>query len=356
MVLRQKVIQLDLPTSSGSPSRSICHGIQPQTTMLCSPQPGPSGLCPRRHVHRLKQLAEDLPVSTYKHANESPRQAQDFQRTDCPSGPQLAQKQLVSSLGATETPPSADSQPKVNTNSTNSQCVSFLKNSEYPNFMDFMKFAAQKDAETDPLNTLFLESDKRESTLRQYDSAVRKLAKFLKNSGVQTMTTNLAVTLFRTLFEGGLAANTITTIKSALKKIFQFGFNINLTNSYFSSIPRAYARLKPVTHPHTISWFLNDVLNLASDTDNDSCTSITLLRKTLFLISLASGTRISELSALSREPDHIDFLSSGEILISRDRKFLAKNEDPQNKWTPWKTFPLPQDLSLCPVNTESLFE
>ncbi|XP_064101727.1 uncharacterized protein LOC135212216 [Macrobrachium nipponense] len=59
------------------------------------------------------------------------------------------------------------------TQTVQTHCVSFLKNSECPNFMDFMKFAAQKDASIDPLNILFIGSDKRESTFRQYASAFK---------------------------------------------------------------------------------------------------------------------------------------------------------------------------------------
>ncbi|XP_068227926.1 uncharacterized protein [Palaemon carinicauda] len=305
----------------------------------------------RRNVIGLEHLGENLPIPTNKSVNEGPRQTQNFQRPSGSSSPQLAQEQLVPPSGGTGSPPSTDPQSNINTSSTNSHCVSFLKNSKCPNFMDFIIFAAQRPADIDPQNTLFLESDKRDSTLRQYDSAVKKLAKFLKDSKAEVMTMNLTVSFFRTLFESGLAASTITTIKSVLKKIFQIGFNIDLTDTYFSSIPRACARLKPSTHPSSVSWFLNDVLKLASDTPNESCDYIPLLRKTLFLMSLASGARISELSALSRDPVHIEFLSSGEILISPDKRFLAKNEDPQNRWSQWKIVPLPQDPSLCPVTT-----
>ncbi|XP_068244294.1 uncharacterized protein [Palaemon carinicauda] len=351
MVPGSTIIQMDLISGPGSPGRPVCDRVQPQTRMLRSPQPGPSGLCHRRNVVRLEHLEEDLLVPSDKSSDESVGQTQVFQRPSSSGSPQLAQEQLVSSVGGTGSPPSTDTQSNTNTSSTNSQCVSFLKNSECPNFMDFMKFAAQRGAAIDPQNTLFLESDKRESTLRQYDSAVKKLAKFLRDSKVEKMTMNLTVTFFRTLFESGLAANTITTIKSALKKIFHIGFNIDLTDSYFSSIPRACARLKPSTHPSAVSWFLNDVLKMASDTLNESCNYIALLRKTLFLLSLASGARISELSALTRDPGHIEFLSSGEVLLSPNKVFLAKNEDPQNRWSSWKIVPLPQDPSLCPVTT-----
>ncbi|XP_068200405.1 uncharacterized protein [Palaemon carinicauda] len=351
VVTGPEIIQMDPVSGPGSPDRPVCNRVQPQTRVLRSPQPGPSGLRHRRNVFGLEHLGENLFIPTNKSVDESVRQTQNFQGPGCSSSPQLAQKQLVSPAGGTGSPPSTDTQSNTNTSSTNSQCVSFLKNSECPNFMDFMKFAAQRGADIDPQNTLFLESDKRESTLRQYDSAIKKLAKFLRDSKVEMMTMNLTVTFFRILFESGLAASTITTIKSALKKIFHIGFNIDLTDSYFSSIPRACARLKPSTRSSSVSWFLNDVLKLASDTLNESCNYIPLLRKTLFLMSLASGARISELSALTRDPGHIEFLSSGEVLLSPDKRFLAKNEDPQNRWSPWKIVPLPQDPSLCPVNT-----
>ncbi|XP_068237580.1 uncharacterized protein [Palaemon carinicauda] len=351
VVVGPEVIQVGSISGSGSPSRPVCNRVQPQTKVLCSPQHRSSGLRHRRYVIGLEHLGENLPIPTNKSINEGPRQTQDFQRPSGSSSPQLAQEQLVPPSGGTGSLPSTDPQYNTNTSSTNSQCVSFLKNSECPNFMDLMKFAAQRDADIDPQNTLFLESDKRDSTLRQYDSAVKKLAKFLKDSKAEVTTMNLTVSFFRTLFESGLAASTITTIKSALEKIFKIGFNIDLTDTYYSSIPRACARLKPSTRPSSVSWFLNDVLKLASDTPNESCDYVPLLRKTLFLMSLASGARISELSALSRDPGHIEFLSSGKILISPDNRFLAKNEDPQNRWSPWKIVPLPQDPSLCPVTT-----
>ncbi|XP_066964086.1 uncharacterized protein [Macrobrachium rosenbergii] len=336
MVPGQTFFQMDLQSSSGSRSRSLCNRMQPQTTLCCS-QPGPSSSLHRCNVHRLEQVEKDLPLSPSKPVTETPSQAQGIQGSDSPSGSQLAEEQLVST--SSKALVLANSQPKTDANSTNSDCVSFLKNSECPGFVDFMKFAAQKDANIDPINTLFLESDKRESTLRQYDSAVKKLALFLKESEATVMTTNLAISFFRSLFEKGLASSTITTAKSALKKIFLHGFKINLTDSYFSSIPKACARLRPVTRPHTVSWFLNDVLKLDSEIDNQDCSFTNLLRKTLFLISLASGARISELSALSREPNHIDFLPSGEVLLAPHPKFLAKNEDPRDRWSPGRSSP-----------------
>ncbi|XP_066941406.1 uncharacterized protein [Macrobrachium rosenbergii] len=148
-------------------------------------------------VDRLEQVAEDLSVPSSKPVNEGPAQAQDIQRPGGSGSSQLAEEQLVPASSRGEASVLTDSQSKTDANSTNSDCVSFLKSTECPSFMDFMKFAAQKDANIDPVNTLFLESDKRESTLRQYDSAVKKLALFLKESEATIMTTNLAISFFR---------------------------------------------------------------------------------------------------------------------------------------------------------------
>ena len=100
-----------------------------------------------------------------------------------------------------------------------------------------------------------------------------------------------------------------------------------------------------------LTWSLDKALQLASSIDPDQCSFQQLLRKTLFLIALASGARLSEMTALSRAPKFVKFLHTGEVLLSPHAKFLAKNEDPQKRWKPWKIIPLPQDLSLCPVST-----
>ena len=148
------------------------------------------------------------------------------------------------------------------------------------------------------------------------------------------MSTNLVISFFRSLHESGLAASTITTTKSALNKIFYYGFDIKLNDPCFSSIPKSCAKLRPAERLESFNWSLNKVLQWASSINSDSCTYLQLFRKTLFLLALASGARVSELSALSRDKGFIKFLPSGEVSLAPHLKFLAKNEDPQNRWKP----------------------
>ena len=56
------------------------------------------------------------------------------------------------------------------------------------------------------------------------------------------MSLNLAITYFRSLHEQGLASKTVTTANPGLRKTFYYGFDINLTDIMFSSIPKSCAR------------------------------------------------------------------------------------------------------------------
>ena len=145
--------------------------------------------------------------------------------------------------------------------------------------MDFLKFAAKRWFQIDSDNISFTESDKTESTIRQYNSAFRKLASFIRQESLTEMSINLTLSFFRFLHESGLASSTVTTIKSALVKIFAYRFNIDLNDLCFSSISRACARQRPAPRLVMLSWSLNKVLQLASSISNNSCSYQQLFRK-----------------------------------------------------------------------------
>ena len=146
-----------------------------------------------------------------------------------------------------------------------------------------------------------------------------------------------------------LASSTITSYKSALAQPLWQGFGINLNSELFNRIPKACANLRPRAPPRPISWSLSRVLELAASIDNSSAALKPLSRKCLFLLAMASGARMSELVALLRGDNHVQFLESGEVLLFPDPAFLAKNELPTRRWGPWRIAPLPEDPSLCPV-------
>ena len=147
----------------------------------------------------------------------------------------------------------------------------------------------------------------------------------------------------------GLASATITSYKSALSKPISYAFQIDFNSDLFNKIPKACARLKPNAPPRPISWSLDKVLDLASSIDNLTASLKDLSQKSIFLLAMASGARVSELVALSRDEGHIEWLDSGEVNLYPDPTFLAKNELPSKRWGPWRIIPLGEDPSLCPV-------
>ncbi|XP_068237788.1 uncharacterized protein [Palaemon carinicauda] len=166
MVPGHALLPVDTQAGSRSTGRSIRDPTQSQTPMLCDPEPGPSGLCHGRINPGLEPLAEDLLIPSSESSTESLTQTPLLPRGSGFSGTSLAKEQLVSSPPRVETPSLPDSIPQTDPSGPNSDCVRFLKDSQNPNFVDFMKFAARKDANIDPDNVLFIESNKRDSTIR----------------------------------------------------------------------------------------------------------------------------------------------------------------------------------------------
>ena len=95
--------------------------------------------------------------------------------------------------------------------------------------MGFLKYAALRRFGIEPANVTFSEADKADSTIRQYNSAFKRLTQFLRAEAPQEMSPNLTLSFFRSLHESGLAPGTVTTTKSALVKIFAYGFDIDST-------------------------------------------------------------------------------------------------------------------------------
>ena len=120
--------------------------------------------------------------------------------------------------------------------------------------MGFLKFVAKRRLDIDPENMDFTDEDKSESTLRQYDSAFRKLTYYLRLYRPKEMSINVALSFFRHLHNSGLAASMVTSTKSTL------------------AIARSCAKQRPTSNLDMLSWSLNNVLRLASAIQNSSCT------------------------------------------------------------------------------------
>ena len=134
--------------------------------------------------------------------------------------------------------------------------------------MDFLNFAAKSKHNIQPINNFFSVDYPTKSTLNQYNSIFRKLKNFIIQERPEEIDLDFSLSFFRHLSDKGLAAGTIVSTKSALVRIFDYGFGIDLKSHFFSSIPKVVAKRNPPPEQRMIDWSLNKVLKLAFDIDN----------------------------------------------------------------------------------------
>ena len=151
-------------------------------------------------------------------------------------------------------------------------------------------------------------------------------------------------------------STTVKSYKAALRELVRLAFDLDLQDDEFYKIIRSLLLCRPAPSPGRLSWSLENVLSNLAQVDPEQSSIKDLLDKTIFLIALASGGRISEISALRRGPEFTYVSSTDFLILSPGPDFLAKNEDPSNRRKPWRISPISgDDSSLCPVATTQAY-
>ena len=96
-------------------------------------------------------------------------------------------------------------------------------------------------------------------------------------------------------------------------------------------------------------WSLNKVLVYLRSISVDSPLKL-FTAKTLFLVTLATGARVSEVSHFRRDADFLRFDENGALVLTHPPDFLAKHEDPLRR-QPAVIAPLVAEPTLCPVDS-----
>ena len=294
-------------------------------------------------------MVSHLPVSTSKSFVESSTQTSLFQGDSSSDSSQLAQEQLVPTTSGTQLMSGSAAGASAVSTSTEEDCLRFIMANQESSAHDFLRFALDRRKGIGPEEVDFIEKYKKLSTTRQYNSCWKHWVSFLHEHRPSSISWNFCISFFISLHKKGLASTTISSYKSALSRPMFYGFNIDFDSDLFNKIPKACSNINPDPPPKPISWSLGKVLQFASAIDVQDTSLRLLLGKTLFLIAMASGARLSEVVALVRDRDHIQFGDSGEALLYPDPFFLAKNELPTKRRGPMRIRPLPEDPSLCPV-------
>ena len=110
---------------------------------------------------------------------------------------------------------------------------------------------------------------------------------------------------------------------------------MNLSEPPFTTLSKAFWNLRPKEPRPEPNWSLDKVLSLLRTRRFFVSPSLSdLTMKTLFLLGLATGARVSELHALRRGRGFITFRSIGRnkfLFLAPNPAFLAKNEIPTHR-------------------------
>jgi len=187
----------------------------------------------------------------------------------------------------------------------------------------------------------------RPSTSRQFQSAWTSFQKWLAPTTTEISKQTVLEYLLYLQDSRKLQPRTILVHRAALSLPLSLGFKIETSDKEFGLLAKAQFLSKPPLKPALPSWSLNRALeSLSSPPFKHPKSPEHLLLKTLFLVALASGNRVSELAACTRSGATI---SNIRTTLSVRRGFLFKNQT-MNHSPPPITFPsIDMRHPLCPA-------
>lgn len=145
-----------------------------------------------------------------------------------------------------------------------------------------------------------------------------------------------------------LASQTIAAYKSALTLPLREAFGLDLCSPRFSLLLKSLFLSRPPVRRPQLRWDLGKVLRLLRRPEFrlPRASLPALLARCLVLTALATGNRVSEIAALSREGSVLR--RDGSLTLAIRPGFLYKNQSARRTPPPVSVRPLPGD-SLCPV-------
>ena len=363
-IQRDRVINGMVPLTEGLPNNSqlesftpsglVCHKPQQQAPNLHLSLSGLESSISGCSVNSMGCVETPLSVSPNKSDFKGIGQDDSITIRECSFNyTRHSNQTLVHGIGTQEGPISPDRSPTPTSSSgpprdeiTNHQTsrLEALKasyNKKFPDCEEAISLMAR------PL---------REGSIKDYQQKWYSFIKYLENKNISPRRVSItSVIKFLTyLFNKGLKPSTVSHYKTALTKPLLKVFDIDIKIPDIRDLIRGMQVKRPNQPAEEPQWNLNKVLKYIDEDLPDELSDEDLLRKTAFLLLLATGMRISELKACVRSNDFCQFTQSS-LRIRSHPNFVAKNEPLDKRWSfrVVKSLNLPNgDASkLCPVST-----
>ena len=283
-----------------------------------------------RHIrNRSIPMVEDVSVSSGEINREASPSNIDAQNQDSSHCPTVEESVMVSSIeqvtSATQCAPELLACPDDEERANKSLTAILLQSSR----VDFLISCLRIRDKFSNVIARGIANSVRKSSINQYQTIWKRFQKFITSNKFSTISLHRVLLFFKNLFDSGLKPKTIIRYRSALVWPLKY-FHIDVLDKNVSRLFSHFGIIKPPVLKLDPQWRVDDVLRLLKSKDfkdNDRCTAQNLLSKVIFLFAIASGNRISEISALSRaENNLIFFADNSKIELRPDSKFMFKNQ------------------------------
>ena len=360
MVAGSNNLQMDLLSSRPIPNRSVCHSVQQQTLQIHISLPRSFSFWNQRPLSSLEHLGFHLPFPPNSHSPRSSFSADQLQREGSSDSSLVRRVELVSNPPRQVAGSSTSSFiPLPLSGHNRGQSIPPKPWSFSTSRVVTIRRALRSKGFSENVISITLLWLKDSST-SQYQGIWKKFINYLSAHSISHDKISLPIVCDFLAFQAQIMYRkyrTLATYKCALRHPLLFACDLEINNPISELFMRGAFRFNPpVKAKEMHSWSLNSVLRFLRTPAFEPLEDISfkrLTQKTLFLILLASGRRISEVTHLSRKCRRIPSSSRLSLLWLDD--FTPKVHNP--------TFQTPcpsieeisvnngQDVILCPVRT-----
>ena len=320
-------ISTELPDAENSPKsgdRPLCSPRKRQTADLRVSIPVPLSHSGRCSSHELEQVEEDLPLPPSRSDSGLPPKASRIQRLRAGHRPSASFRSLVARVPSRLHPNRR--RPRHRAMGARRMAESQRENVLSLSRFQFLQNLYSRKYEA-PV-ALALSNAHRGSTRDQYEHCWKDFQRWLTSNPSKPIAKGPVLLYLTHLAQTrGLSPKTVLVYRNALKLPLLHGFNINTSDREFSLLARSQFLQNPPPKKLIPAWNPNKVLSMLEQPEflNHRATPHRLLMKTLFLVALATGNRVSEIAAFTRVGSKI-LPGSKKAIIAVRPGFLYKNQ------------------------------
>ena len=325
----------DFPDHGLSINRPVCHTSEPQAATICVTHTGSEGAINRCHLDGLESHTRLCVSTVSSHSNC------DKQNTDIPVQNSIDSSFMARQTMVTRTPRSVGVTSGNSASNAKSACSAKRQNSasksrsSTTSRLGIVK-QSLRDKQFSSEVAEHVSKARRDSTVKVYDAKwqiFRDWANERKIDPIQA-TPQIVADFLTFLFSvKKCQVSTIRGCRSTISNTLKFrtGYDFG-SHPVLSELIKSFVKQRPVHQSLAPKWDLTFVLShmcKAPFEPLDKASLFHLSVKTVFLVTLATARRVSEVHAFSIDSDILRFSNlDGSLILRTQLGILAKNQLP----------------------------